>query len=374
VGPNADSCYALLGDYTYQTLNEFFRRNRVDPTDPRLVTLRDGLESRFAQAGTGVTLRYERGCDWNLPEAEGDLPKEGAGDARTWKSSTAPMEPPVPTDADRAVQVASECDVIIAAMGENRYLCGEGRDRADVRLPGEQEAFVKRLIATGKPVVLILFGGRPMILTDLEQGCGAIIYAWYPGQEGGHAVADMILGKFNPSAKLTITLPKTQKQIPVSHRLGYCRDNMPLYPFGHGLSYTTFGYANLTAPGSVSTGELEIPITFDLTNAGEREGVEIAQLYVVPTDRHPHQPAMELKGFARVALKPGETKKVTITLPLEQFARHDEQGNLSILPGSHTILIGASSTEIRLQSLLTILGEKVGFKLRERFFSSTRIG
>lgn len=275
VGPNADSAYALLGDYTYQALNEFFRRVPVDPSFPQLVTLLDGLRGRLAPK---VALHYERGCDWTSATYQKDESKEKAGDQRTWKASTAPMTPPVATDPERAVRLAAESDVVIAAMGENRYLCGEGRDREDVRLPGEQEAFVQKLIATGKPVILVVFGGRPMMLTDLAAGCRAIVYAWYPGQEGGHAVADLLLGRFNPSGKLTMTLPRSNEQVPVSHRLGYRADDLPLFPFGHGESYTSYGYAKLVPPPTLKTSDTSFSIQFELTNTGTREGVEIAQL------------------------------------------------------------------------------------------------
>jgi len=369
VGPNADSCYALLGDYTYQALNEFFRRNPVDPTNPRLVTLLAGLQDRL---GPDVKVSYERGCDWS-PIAKEASVKDGAGDQRTWKSATAPMEPPVATDPERAVKIGAESDLIIAAMGENRYLCGEGRDREDVRLPGDQEAFVKRLIATGKPVVLVVFGGRPMVLTDLAPGCRAIVYAWYPGQAGGHAVADLLLGRFNPSGKLTMTLPRSNEQVPVSHRRGYRPDDLPIFPFGHGLSYTEFGYDQISAPATVKTSDFNISVRFELRNTGEREGVEIAQLYFVSHEREINRPAMELKGFARVKLQPGETRRITIKVSSQQLAQHNASGGLTIHPGIYSLLVGASATDIRLRTELTLTGETVSLARREHFFSRTTI-
>ena len=193
-----------------------------------------------------------------------------------------PLEAIPPTDAQAALKLAAKSDVIIAAMGENRYLCGETKDRADVRLPGEQEEFVQQLIATGKPVVLVVFGGLPMVLTGVAAGCRAIVYAWYPGQDGGHAVADLLLGRINPAGKLTITLPRSNEQIPISYREGYSEKDMPLYPFGYGLSYTTYAYSKLQAPATAKTTDTEIPVQFQLTNTGAREGVEICQLYFAP--------------------------------------------------------------------------------------------
>ena len=370
VGPNADSAYALLGDYTYQTLNEFFRRIPVDPSFPQLVTLLAGLRDRL---GPDVAIHYERGCDWSCATHQEDEARENAGDQRTWKTATAPMEAPRTTDPERAVRLAAESDVVIAAMGENRYLCGEGRNREDVRLPGDQEAFVQRLIAIGKPVILVVFGGRPMVLTDLASGCRAIVYAWYPGQEGGHAVADQLLGRFNPSGKLTMTLPRSNEQVPVSHRLGYRADNPPLFPFGHGLSYTSYEYARLSAPATLKTSDTSFPVQFELTNTGNREGVEIAQLYFVPLKREADRPAMEIKGFARAVLKPGETRKVTINVFLHQLARHDAAGQLALRPGVYSVLIGASATDVRLRTELTLTGDTVELARRDYFFSQTTV-
>jgi beta-glucosidase len=360
----------LLGDYTYQALNEFFRRIPVDPSFPQLVTLLAGLRDRL---GPEVTLHYERGCDWTSAAHQEDKTKDEAGDQRTWKASTAPMAAPVATDPERAVRLVAESDIVIAAMGENRYLCGEGRDREDVRLPGEQEAFVQKLIATGKPVILVVFGGRPMVLTELAAGCRAIVYAWYPGQEGGHAVADLLLGRFNPSGKLTMTLPRSNEQVPVSHRLGYRADDLPLFPFGHGMSYTAYRYADLLAPATLKTGDTSFPVQFEITNTGTWEGVEIAQLYFVPLKREANRPAMELKGFARVALKPGETRKVAIDVSLHQLARHDAAGLLSLRPGAYSVLIGTSSTDIRLRADFTLTGDAVALARRDHFFSQTTV-
>ncbi len=370
VGPNADSAYALLGDYTYQTLNEFFRRVPVDSSFPQLVTLLAGLRDRL---GPEIAIHYERGCDWSCAAHQEDEGTDKAGDQRTWKASTAPMAAPVATDPERAVRLAAESDVVIAAMGENRYLCGEGRDREDVRLPGDQEAFVQKLIATGKPVILVVFGGRPMVLTEVAAGCRAIVYAWYPGQEGGHAVADLLLGRFNPSGKLTMTLPRSNGQVPVSHRLGYCAADLPLFPFGHGVSYTTYRYAGLLAPATIPTSDTSFPVQFEITNTGTRKGVEIAQLYFTPLTREANRPAMELKGFARVSLQPGETRKVNIDVYLHQLARHDEAGHLALRPGAYSVLVGASSTDIRSKTELTLTGDAVELARREHFFSRTTV-
>ncbi len=370
VGPNAASYYSLLGDYTHQMLMEYWDRHPADPASPKLVTLLDGLRDRVDK---NVRISYERGCDWTSPlDVIGMAHPEG-GDLRARSAPRKPMEAIPKTDTDQALKVAANSDVIIAAMGENRYLCGETRDRQDVRLPGEQEKFVQKLIATGKPVILVVFGGRPMVLTGVAQGCRAIVYAWYPGQEGGYAVADLLLGRFNPSGKLTMTLPRDNRQVPISYRAGYSAEDPPLFPFGHGLAYTTYSYSKLSAPATAKTGDTNIAIHFEVSNTGKREGVEIAQLYFAPV--HPAVPerAMELKGFARVALKPGESKAVTINVSPQQFARHDAAGNLTLRPETYNVLVGASSANILLKAKLDLAGNVVTLPHREAFFSRTTV-
>jgi beta-glucosidase len=294
-----------------------------------------------------------------------------AADLRAAKAQRKPMEAIPPTDAAAALKLAGASDVIVAAMGENRYLCGETKDRTDVRLPGEQEKFVQQLIATGKPVILVVFGGRPMVLTNIAEGCRAIVYAWYPGQDGGHAVADLLLGRINPSGKLTITMPRSNEQIPVSYRAGYAPADPPLYPFGYGLSYTTYAYAKLHAPAQAKTTDAGIPIRYQVTNTGAREGVEISQLYLSPVHPAAGQRPIELKGYSPVDLKPNESKTVTITLSPQQLARHNDAGALTIEPGTYQILVGASSTDIRLRATIDLKGDVVKLAHRDEFFSTT---
>jgi beta-glucosidase len=370
VGPNADSYYSVLGDYTGQMLGEFWLRMPANPNSPKLITLLAGLKDRVAP---DVRISYARGCDWSSPFEHVGGASNQAADLRAAKAQRKPMEAIPPTDAAAALKLAAKSDVIIAAMGENRYLCGEMKDRADVGLPGEQAKFVQQLIATGKPVILVVFGGRPMVLTDVAAGCRAIVYAWYPGQDGGHAVADLLLGRINPSGKLTITLPRSDAQIPISYRAGYSEKDMPLYPFGYGMSYTTYAYSKLQAPATAKTTDAGIPIQFQLTNAGAREGVEISQLYFAPVTPAPGQRPIELKGYGRIDLKPNETKTVTINVSPQQLARHDDVGTLTIEPESYQILVGASSTDIRLRANLDLTGDKVTLPHREQFFSRTTV-
>lgn len=373
VGPNADSYYALLGDYTYHMMMEFWWRTPVDPTTPRLVTALTGLRERLAPAGFQID--YARGCDWTAG-LDAKIITEGAIDDRLRSGQRIPIEKTPPTDLDAALRLAASSDVIIAALGENRYLCGEGVDRRDVRLPGEQEKFLERLAATGKPIVLVVFGGRPMALGAIERHCAAILYAWYPGQAGGHALADLLSGAAATSGRLTMTLPRTNEQVPTSYRRGYKPDEAPLYPFGHGLTYTSFAYENLAVAGSaaasvITTHDRTVSATFTLKNTGLREGIEVAQLYL----RRPGAPGVlarqQLRGFARLALAPGEDRAVTIEIPLELLGHSAEDGRLLIEPGPVELLVGPSASELPLRANFELTGETATQSRRQVFFSTT---
>ncbi|QBG46884.1 hypothetical protein EGM51_05555 [Verrucomicrobia bacterium S94] len=179
VGPNADAVESLLGDYTHQTLSLYWGKKPLTGLNPKLVTLREGLTDKL---GSDVELLYERGCEWTTSYKDAVKKVGNIGDEREKKVVEISSKDFGTPNPERAFEIARQSDVIIAAMGENRYLCGEGRSRGDIRLAGEQEAFVQQLIATGKPVVLIIFGGRPHVLTAVADGCAAIIQGWYPGK------------------------------------------------------------------------------------------------------------------------------------------------------------------------------------------------
>lgn len=369
VGPNADSCYPLLGDYTYQMMMEFWWRKPVDPTSPRLVTLLAGLREQFP---ADVTVAFERGCDWT-DGLDKVAENTGAVDPRLREGQRRPLEKLPPTDVEAALRLAASSDLIIAAMGENRYLCGEGVDHQNVTLPGEQERFIERLAATGKPIVLVVFGGRPMCLTKVEPLCRAILYAWYPGQTGGTAIADILRGAVSPSGRMTMTLPRSEQQVPISYRRGYRQDDPPLYPFGHGLTYTTFAYADLHAPATLQTSDAAIPVRFTLRNSGSRAGTEICQVYLRRSNVPPKAAKQELRGFARVELAPGESRTVTVELPLEFLGRSAADGELTISPGTVEMLIGASAADIRLRTEVQVQGNSVVQKHRERFSSQVSV-
>lgn len=367
VGPNANAVQSLLGDYTYQSLSTFFRSVPVDPNSPKLITLLEGLQNNL---GSNIEINYERGCDWT--KINNKQPSEKIGDERIKKFAYIGVKDFPEPDTKKALTIAEDSDVIIAAMGEHLYLVGEGRDRKDIHLPGAQSEFVQQLQNTGKPVILVVFGGRPQIITELAPNCAAIIQAWFPGEEGGNALTDIITGKVNPSAKLTVTYPKHNGQAPIVYSAGYDEEDMPMYPFGYGLSYSRFIYNDLKAPNSTSIETSKIPVSFTITNNSNHDGAEIAQLYVTPPKENSNLEPIELKGFAKVFLKKGETKTVEIAVSPQQLAYYKDK-HWHIDPGVYEFKIGASSLDIKFSKEITIKGNPVVLKERHAFFSETTI-
>jgi len=368
VGPNAAAVQSLLGDYTYQSLATFFRSIPIDSDNPKLITLLEGLKTNLNK---NIALTYERGCDWTKL-SNNEQPDEKIGDERIKKFAYIGVKDFPEPNTKRALQNTIESDVIIAAMGEHLYLVGENRDREDIHLPGEQDAFVQKLIATGKPVVLVIFGGRPQIITEIEPKCAAIIQAWFPGEEGGNALTDIITGKVNPSAKLTLTYPRTNEQAPIVYSQGYKENDMPMYPFGYGLSYTNFDYSGFKSPKHVKTTDDGIEIAFKITNTGATAGAEITQLYVSPPESNMHLEPIELKGFSKVFLKKGESKNISITVSPQQLA-HYENSKWIIEPGEYKFKVGASCIDIKFTGNVKLIGDKVVLEQRDTFFSKNNI-
>jgi len=278
--------------------------------------------------------------------------------------------------------MAKQADVIIAAVGENVMLCGENRDRQGLRLPGKQEQFVEELIKTGKPVVLVMFGGRAQVVSGLAEKCAAVIQAWYPGEEGGNAVADILYGKVSPSAKLSVSYPNTEINEPICYNYSAEKDARVQWPFGYGLSYTTFEYANLKVNKEAKTTDESISLSFDVKNTGKMAADEIAQIYLSPSqesgvrsqetgDRSQNIRPIQLQGFARVSLQPGETKTVKVKLWTEQFGYYSHEGERqwNIQPGTFTVKVGASSADIKLQENVTLKGEPVVKPIRDHYLS-----
>ena len=278
-------------------------------------------------------------------------------------------------DKAEALRMAAKSDVIVAAVGENVMLCGENRDRQGLRLPGRQEEFVNELIATGKPVVLVIFGGRAQVVSGLAEKCAAVIQAWYPGEEGGNAVADILYGRVSPSAKLSISYPNTEVYEPICYNRSTTPDSRVQWPFGYGLSYSTFEYGNLQIDSEVSTSAPCVNLSFEVKNTGLVVADEIAQIYLSPTADNQNVRPIQLQGFARVSLEPGQTKTVRVKLHTEQFGYYSNNGQRqwNIDPGKFSVKIGASSTDIRLQQIITLKGRKVVKTLRDNYLSESTV-
>ena len=368
-GPNANSVWAMCGDYAYPAMSYFWKRveNITDQDKPHIVKLLEGMTENKPE---GVNITYSRGCDWteDIETVYGEL-----GDERAWEYELLHRKVDSGEKADRqeALKMAGEADVIVAAVGENVMLCGENRDRKGLRLPGKQEEYVNELIKTGKPVVLVIFGGRAQVVAGLAERCAAVIQAWYPGEEGGHAVADILYGKVSPSAKLSVSYPNTEINEPICYNYSAEKDSRIQWPFGYGLTYTTFEYSNLKVDKEVTTGAEAINLTFELKNTGKVAADEVAQIYISPTSAEQKIRPIQLQGFARVPLQPGESKTIKVKLYTEQFGYYSNEGQRqwNIAPGKFIVKVGASSADIKLQETVSLTGKPVVKPLRDHYFS-----
>lgn len=372
-GPNANSMWAMCGDYSFPAMTYFWKKVEKDLDHPHVITLLEGLQSHKPDS---VNIMYERGCDWT-ETIETKFDK--AGDERAWEYEILhrKVDSGEEANADSALAKAAEADVIIAAMGENVMLCGENRDRKGLRLPGKQEQYVESLIATGKPVVLVIFGGRAQVVSGLAERCAAVIQAWYPGEEGGHAVADILYGLVSPSAKLAVSYPNKELYKPFCYNSQQSSvDSQPIqWPFGYGLSYTTFEYKHLLLDQSSRISSDYVNLSFEIKNTGKMAADEIAQIYLSPTNADQPIRPLQMQGFARVTLEPGQTKRVEVKLYTDQFGYYsnDGQRQWNILPGTYTVKVGASSADIRLEQDITLKGEKVTKPLRDHYFSEVKL-
>lgn len=334
IGPNADQIYNQLGDYTSPQ-----QRSRV-------VTVLDGIRGKLGKDHSGVL--YAPGCRIKGESREG---------------------------FDNALACAAEADTVVMVVGGssardfgegtidlktgaskvsdhdwNDMECGEGIDRMMLGLAGVQLQLMQEVYRLGKELVVVYMNGRPIAEPWVEEHAHAIVEAWYPGQEGGHAIADILFGDVNPSGRLTLSIPKHVGQLPVyyngkrSRGKRYLEDDAaPRYPFGYGLSYTTFSYERLTlSANSIRAGE-SVTVTVDVTNTGDREGAEVVQLYISDTVSSVTRPIRELKGFCKLVLQPGETRTVVFVVGSDklQYIGHDlqpivEAGRFSIQVGRHS--------------------------------------
>lgn len=266
---------------------------------------------------------------------------------------------------DEALKVASKSDVILAALGESAEMSGESSSRANISIPQAQKDLLNALLKTGKPVVLVLFTGRPLILVDENKTVPAIINVWFPGSEAGLAISDVLFGDINPSGKLTATFPRNVGQIPIYYnhkntgrplentegifvkfKSNYIDErNEPLYPFGYGLSYTTFKYDHLHLSSDKMTKNSIIEVSVDVTNSGNYDGKEVVQLYIRDLEGSVTRPVKELKGFRKIFLKKGETKKVTFSLSIDDLKFYNTDLKFIAEPGDFEVFVGTNSID-----------------------------
>ena len=362
VGPNANSVWSMLGDYTFPSMQLFFFRKDVNPDDLYVPTFLECFQSKY-----DGKVEYSRGVDWSTLA---DMGLSMSGDQRVRALNVRKIDSEDYTNWDDAIKVAARNDVIVAAMGENIYLCGENRRRAGIRLPGDQEAFVKALTATGKPVVLIMFSGRPEMITDIADGCAAILQAFYPGEEGGNAVSDILTGKVNPSGKLCMTMPATESTDQYCYNNGV-NPEMALYPFGFGLSYTTFQYSDISVQPEAKTKNGLIEVSCKVTNTGSVKGDEVVQLYASPKSGQPLKP-IQLKGFQRISLDPGKSATVTFCVSADQLAWFSDAG-WTVSPGDYAFKVGSSSSDLPLEGVCTLKGKPVVKALRDVYFADVAV-
>ncbi len=320
------------------------------------ISLKEGLEKAL---GTNGKLLYAKGSSFS---ADSNFEKRGTMFGRELKKddhSSAEL-------LEEALRVANQSDVIIAAMGEASEMSGESSSRTNLDIPGIQKELLAALLKTGKPVVLVLFTGRPLTLTWEQANVPAILNVWFGGSEAGDAIADVLFGKVNPSGKLTTTFPQNVGQIPLyySHkntgrplpegkwfekfRSNYLDvSNDPLYPFGYGLSYTDFSYSEIKLSSDQLKSNGTITATIAVTNTGNLEGKEVVQLYIRDMVGSITRPVKELKGFQKISLKPGETKNVSFTIGSNDLKFYNSEMKYVAEPGDFKLFIGGNSRDVK---------------------------
>lgn len=272
-----------------------------------------------------------------------------------------------------AVQVASQADVVVLSVGERRDMSGEAKSRSSISLPGVQEELIRTVIATGKPVVVLINAGRPLVFDWVADNASAILYTWWLGSEAGNAIADVLFGDYNPSAKLPITFPRSEGQIPIyySHfntgrpatsdkdrfyRSAYIDESIyPKFEFGYGLSYTSFEYTNLKLNRKEMKKADSIVVTMDITNTGSYAGEEVVQLYLRDRVGSVVRPVKELKDFKKLSLQPGEKKTIRFVISREKLSFYNAKLKWDAEPGDFDLMIGSSSADIRLKDSFRLL-------------------
>ena len=340
-GPNADE--------------ESYALTHYGPLAVDVTTVLEGIKNKVA--GKAEVL-YTKGCelvDANWPDSE---------------LIDFPLTEKEQADINQAVENARRADVCVVVLGGGQRTCGENKSRSSLELPGRQLDLLKAVQATGKPVVLVLINGRPLSINWADRFVPAIVEAWYPGSKGGIAVADVLFGDYNPGGKLTVTFPKSVGQIPFNFpckpssqvdggkNLGpdgnASRVNGALYPFGYGLSYTTFEYSDMEISPKVITPEQEATVSLKVTNTGKRAGDEVVQLYIRDVLSSVTTYEKNLAGFERIHLNPGETKTVSFSIDRKQLELLDKHMEWTVEPGEFVLMAGASSEDIRQSVVLEV--------------------
>ena len=340
-GPNADE--------------EGYALTHYGPLAVDVTTVLEGIQAKVE--GKAEVL-YTKGCD--LVDAH-------------WPESELieyPLTDDEQAEIDRAVANARRADVAVVVLGGGQRTCGENKSRSSLDLPGRQLKLLQAVQATGKPVVLVLINGRPLSINWADKFVPAIVEAWYPGSKGGTAVADVLFGDYNPGGKLTVTFPKSVGQIPFNFpckpssqvdggknpglKGNMSRVNGALYPFGYGLSYTTFEYSDLKVSPAVITPNETATVTLNVTNTGSRAGDEVVQLYTRDVVSSVTTYEKNLAGFERVHLQPGETKQVTFHLDRKQLELLNADMKWVVEPGEFVVMAAASSEDVRQTAVLSV--------------------
>lgn len=322
--------------------------SRYGPSHNPVTTVLDGIRN---YVGAGVKVNYAKGCD--MIDA-------------TWPESEIIETPLTATEQagiDSAVAQARLADVVIAVVGEDVDRVGESLSRTGLNLPGRQLKLIQALQATGKPVIMVMINGQPLTINWENKYVPAILEAWFPSVQSGQVIAETLFGDNNPGGKLSITFPKTTGQIEFNfpfkpnaqagqrgqNSWGKTSVNGALYPFGYGLSYTTFEYSNLVVSPDKQNSQGDFSVSVDITNTGSRKGDDVVQLYLKDNVSSVTTYEFDLRGFERITLAPGEKKTVQFTLHPDDLALLDKNMNWTVEPGTFTVMIGASSEDIKLK-------------------------
>ena len=353
---NANNTIALIGPLANDRAN-IAGTWCVAYTPERYATIKEALEHRLPKG----KLLYAQGCnlthDADLQQAAEfgkNIPRVDAAKAKT-----------------EALAIAKKADIIVCAMGECADFSGESSSRATLEMPDAQRELLEELVKIGKPVVLLNFSGRPTVLTWEQEHVDAIMNVWFAGSEAGDAIADVLLGDVAPSGRLTVTMPQALGQVPLYYNhlntgrpvergadkyRKYASNylevrNDPLYPFGYGLTYTTFSYSDLQLSRTTMAADGSVEASIMVSNTGQRDGDEVVQLYIHQQASSIARPVKELRGFQRIHLKAGEQRRVTFCIDREQLQYLNAQGEPVLEPGIFDIMIGTNSEDTQSQTL-----------------------